>query len=120
MNILLISLGWVLGVFVLLEVSVEVSARLCETWLRTVWSSSGVLGTAEGVEVSIGDRLRLQEYSGQFIDEASAVGLSQVLLESQPPVRVSAALLLQWYRRYHPAGGACHCFHRPSAGGAPG
>ena len=54
----------------------------------------------------MGERLRLAEYKDSFADDAAAQTLSEVLLESQPPARVSGLVLRQWYSKYHPDSGS--------------
>jgi hypothetical protein len=87
------------------ELSVSVSVKVCETWLTKDWSSSGGLYTAEVVEETLGERLRLNQYQMEFASDESAQHLSEVLSESQPPHRVSATILRQWYTKYHPDSG---------------
>ena len=81
-------------------------ARVCQAWLTRDWASSGKLLVCDAVEKEVGDRLRLAEYKHSFVDDAAAQALSEVLLERQPPVRVSALVLRQWYSKYHPDSGA--------------
>ena len=52
--------------------SVSANARVCQKWLSTHWSSSGVLLAPEDVEDCLGDRLRLQQYRDRFCDDESA------------------------------------------------
>ena len=52
--------------------------------------------------------MRLQEYEDRFADDSAANALAEVLLESQPPVLVSALVLRQWYTQYHPRSGPLH------------
>ena len=57
------------------------------------------------IEHSIGDRLRLPQYRGQFGDEC-IVSLAVALSEGQPPVYLAEPFLLrQWYAKYHPDSG---------------
>ena len=91
---------WLVG-----QHQVSVPARICQHWLATDWSSSGMLMTIEAVEESIGMRLRLDEYRHQLADDVSAQELSRVFSESQPVVPVSGLLLRQWYTNYHPDSG---------------
>ena len=91
---------WLVGLH-----QVSVPVRICQHWLATDWSSSGMLMTIEAVEESIGMRLRLDEYRHQLADDVSAQELSRVFSESQPVVSVSGLLLRQWYTKYHPDSG---------------
>ena len=75
---------------------------MCQAWLTRDWASSGKLLVCDAVEQQLGERLRLAEYKDSFADDAAAQTLSEVLLESQPPVRVSGLVLRQWYSKYHP------------------
>ena len=80
---------------------VPVPPRVCQAWLTRDWASSGKLLVCDAVEKELGDRLRLAEYKHGFVDDAAAQSLSEVLLKGQPPVRVSALVLRQWYSKYH-------------------
>ena len=78
----------------------------CQTWLTRDWASSGKLLVCDAVEKQLGERLRLAEYKHSFADDAAAQNLSEVLLERQPPVRVSALVLRQWYSECHADSGS--------------
>ena len=88
------------------EKKISVSIRTCQTWMTKTWSSSGVLLTREAVEEVLGARLRLPQYCECFSDVESLESLKVSLAESQPPARVSVALLLEWHTKYHPHSGA--------------
>ena len=62
--------------------------------------------TPDSLEQAAGDRLRLQEYSDNFLSDASAGELAMMFAETQPPLHVSVLILRQWYTRYHPDSGA--------------
>ena len=81
-------------------------SRVCQAWLGRDWASSGQLLSCDAVEQKLGDRLRLAEYKHSFVDDVAAQTLSEVLLERQPPVCVSALVLRQWYSQYHPDSGS--------------
>ena len=87
------------------ELKVSAPVRVCEQYLRTSWSSAGRIMTAETLEATAGERLRLREYAQEFGDDESAQRLATVLAEGQPVLRVSALLLRQWYTKYHPDSG---------------
>ena len=84
------------------ELSVSAAVNVCQKWLSTSWSSSGVLLSPEVVEETLGERLRLMQYRNSFSDDAEAKAFSEVLLEGQPPIKVSVTVLRQWYVKYHP------------------
>ena len=92
----------VLANWMLTTSGVSVPPRVCQAWLTRDWASSGGLLVCNAVEEQLGDRLRLAEYKQSFVDDAAAQALSEVVLEGQPPVRVSALVLRQWYSKYHP------------------
>ena len=48
---------------------VLVPRRLCETWKSRDWSTAGKLMVCADVERELGERLRLDEYKGNFADE---------------------------------------------------
>ena len=91
------------------ELSVSAPPRVCQTWLSRDWSSTGGLYHPAAVEEQLGDRLRLPQYRQDFHSDDSAQRLSQVLSESQPPYKVSSAILRQWYTKYHPDSGSLRC-----------
>ena len=50
-------------------------------------------------------RLRLHQYQQDLITDDAAQLFSQVLSESQPPYKVSGAILREWYIKFHPDSG---------------
>ena len=92
--------------WMLTTLEVSVPTRVCQAWLTRDWASSGKLLVCDAVEQQLGERLRLAEYKDSFADDAAAQTLSEVLLERQPPVRVSGLVLRQWYSKYHPDSGS--------------
>ena len=92
----------VLAKWMLAASGVSVPPRVCQALLSRDVASSGKLLVCDAVEKEVGDRLRLAEYQYSFVDDAAAQALSQTLLERQPPVRVDALVLQQWYSKYHP------------------
>ena len=86
-----------LAAWLLREHSVSAPVRVTQTWLTRDWSSSGALYTTEQVEEALGERLRLDRYRMEFVTDDAARILSEILAESQPPVKASALLLRQWY-----------------------
>ena len=92
----------VLARWMLTTSGVSVPSRVCETWLARDWATAGGLVVCHAVEEQLGERLRLEEFRACFVDYASAKALSEVLRERQPPVRVPAHVLCQWYSKYHP------------------
>ena len=95
-----------LSKWMLTTLEVSVPTRVCQAWLTRDWASSGKLLVCDAVEQQLGERLRLAEYKDSFADDAAAQTLSEVLLERQPPVRVSGLVLRQWYSKYHPDSGS--------------
>ena len=91
-----VRLVWVLT-WLLREHSVQAPQRVCQAWLEREWSSSGALTTLEQVEEALGARLRLERYRQEFLTDDAARMLSEILAESQPPFKVNALLLRQWY-----------------------
>ena len=81
-----------LAAWLLRELSVSVTVRVCQKFLTTTWSSSGRILTPDALEEASGERLRLQEYSDKFSTDALAESLATVLAESQPPLQVSALI----------------------------
>ncbi len=69
------------------------------------WGRGNALYTPEGVEESLGERLRLPQFRVQFESEAGAEVLFERLEESQPSISVSGLLLRQWCAKFHPDGG---------------
>ena len=86
--------------------SLSVPARTVQKWLTSEWSSSGHLLSPAAVEGSIGDRLRLTQYTDNFLSDAGLERLSNTLAESGPSIRVSTPVLQQWYSEHHPSSGA--------------
>ena len=85
---------------------VDVSVVVCKTWLRKDWSSDGSLRSVYDIEEQIGDLLRMQRYAESFSSDASADVLAAQLIEGQPPVYTTGALLRQWYTKFHHGAGA--------------
>ena len=84
---------------------VDASEQTCRTWRVRSWSTAGRLMSMHDIEHSIGDRLRLPQYRGQFGDECIA-SLTVALSEGQPAVYLAEPFLLrQWYAKYHPDSG---------------
>ena len=84
------------------NVSVDASATTCRTWLNKEWSSDGRLRSVYDVEETIGELLRTSAYAACFGDDTSAEKLAEQLGEGQPPVYTTAAILRQWFQKYHP------------------
>ena len=55
---------------------VSVPARVCQAWLKRDWASSGALLAPIAVEHQLGDKLRLDEYTQSFADEAYDISVS--------------------------------------------
>ena len=94
-----------LSAWLVREHSVSVHVKVCQTWINRSWCSDCGLYTPEAVEETLGDRLRLNQYREAFCADESALHLSQVLSESQPPQTISCSILRQWYTKYHPDSG---------------
>ena len=76
--------------------SVSVPTSTCQTWKSRDWSSSGKILTPGALEDTIGDRLRLEEYTDRFTNEASMEAFVTTLAEGQPQVETTTATLRQW------------------------
>ena len=83
----------------------RVPVAVCRAWIDRTWSYEGVCVSSLAVEEKLGERLRLVQYSQCFATDEDAKSLSDALSESQPPWKVSPAVLRQWYTRYHPSSG---------------
>ena len=97
--------GGMLSGWLQTHLSVAAETRVCQKWLTTDYSSSGMLLSTAAVEESLGARLRLSQYRQSFLNEDALKQLADVLAESQPPVQVGTKVLRQWYVKYHPDSG---------------
>ena len=101
------------------ELGIDVSATVCETWLRRDWSSSGKLLSIQEIEDQLGDRLRLPQYR-HSVEFETVTELLETLAEGQPPACTEAALLRQWYTKFHPDSGPIRIADAATLEGAHG
>ena len=94
-----------LRVWLRTNLKVDAGENTCQTWCIRSWSTAGRLMSIYDIELSIGDRLRSQQYRELFAEELYD-NLVVALSEGQPPVYlVEPFLLRQWYAKYHPDNG---------------
>ena len=62
--------------WLLTTAAVSVPTRVCQHWLTRDWASSGELLVPQAVEQELGDKLRLDEYTQSFADDAYDISVS--------------------------------------------
>ena len=75
--------GSALAAWLYKQLGVSADAKVCQKWLSTDYSSSGVLLTAAAVEQALGERLRLDQYRLRFSDE-DVIGRESATFHRRP------------------------------------